>query len=96
MFGFNARRFLLCICPDGRRSRRWCGRGRLRGRWWGSSRGDSRALRLSERRRMDFGVLGAEAFLVLDDGQVGFVEDLEDDLGDFADGDFGAGAEVEF
>ena len=44
----------------------------------------------------DFGVGGAEAGGILADGEVGFVEDLEDEVGDLAYCDFGAGAEVEF
>ena len=44
----------------------------------------------------DFGVGGAEAGGVLADGEVGFVEDAEDGFGYLTDGDFGAGAEVEF
>ena len=43
----------------------------------------------------DFGFGGADSFWVLDYWQIRFVEDFEDEVGDFADGDFGAGAEVE-
>ena len=44
----------------------------------------------------DFGFFRAQAVGILADLEVGFVEDLEDEVGDFADGDFSAGAEVEF
>ena len=42
----------------------------------------------------DFGFFRAEAGLILADGEVGLVQYLEDEVGDLADGDFGAGAEV--
>ena len=44
---------------------------------------------------LDFGLFGADAFRIADDGELVLVEEVQDGFGNLGDGDFGAGAKVE-